>query len=213
MKSERESTGSTFCADLAFRCAAMLLSCVSLVACSKTVAWEEEVPLNTGETIWVTRSVVYSLQGGAGNPLDVRYRPDRAETIEFTWDRRKFTYHGDARVLLLAISPQRIPVLVAKAADNSWDAVHRYACTLPFYVELVPQPDGRTWTWPPSIETWLYGLHPNLLLSRHSPDRMLARYTAQQRTAEDASGAVGVPSQARIDPDYTGDICRKPRRK
>ena len=30
---------------------------VLLVACSKTVQWEEEVPLNTGEVIWVKRSM------------------------------------------------------------------------------------------------------------------------------------------------------------
>lgn len=55
-----------------FVCMTALLS-----ACSKTVQWEEEVPLNTGETIWVKRTVVYSAQGGAGNPLDMAYRPKK----------------------------------------------------------------------------------------------------------------------------------------
>lgn len=33
----------------------------ALTACSKTVQWEEEVPLNTGDVIWVKREVVYKL--------------------------------------------------------------------------------------------------------------------------------------------------------
>ena len=42
---------------------------LQLAGCSKTVQWEEEVPLNTGETIWVQRTVKYTYRGGAGNPL------------------------------------------------------------------------------------------------------------------------------------------------
>ena len=40
------------------RPAQMVLWCVlalHLAACSRTVEWQEEVPLNTGETIWVKR--------------------------------------------------------------------------------------------------------------------------------------------------------------
>ena len=33
------------------------LAMTALTACSKTVEWEEEVPLNTGETIVVKRTV------------------------------------------------------------------------------------------------------------------------------------------------------------
>lgn len=191
----------------------MTVAALHLAACSKTIQWEEEVPLNAGETIWVKRTVVYSPRGGAGNPFDIAYRPERNETLEFTWNGKRFRYEGDARVMLLAIAPDRKPVLVANAADNSWDAVHRYACTLPYYVQLIPQADGRTWTWPPQIDKWLYNLPPNLLLSRHSPNRMLGRYTAAQRVAEDTPGASGIPSKTKIDPNYVGDVCRNNRRK
>jgi hypothetical protein len=33
----------------------MVVAVFLLSACSKTVTWEEEVPLNTGEVIWVER--------------------------------------------------------------------------------------------------------------------------------------------------------------
>ena len=63
---------------------------LQLTACAKTVHWEEEVPLNTGETIWVKRMVNYSIQGGAGNPFDMAYRPDWPEVIEFKWNGKTY---------------------------------------------------------------------------------------------------------------------------
>jgi hypothetical protein len=50
-----------------------LLGLLQLTACSKTVQWEEEVPLNTGEVIWVKREVTYKYKGAGGNPLDMDY--------------------------------------------------------------------------------------------------------------------------------------------
>jgi len=180
-----------------------------LSTCSKTVQWDEEVPLNTGQTIWVKRTVVYSSQGGAGNPLDVADRPEREQAIEFTWDGRRYRYEGDARIMVLAISPQNRPVLIAKASDNSWYAEHSYPCTTPFYVQLVPDESGQAWTWPPYIDKWLYNLPANLLLSRQPPGQMKSRYTSADRQTEDAPGAVQNVSQQRIDPTYTGDRCMR----
>lgn len=92
---------------------------LQVAACSKTVQWEEEVPLNTGETIWVKRTLNYSLGGGAGNPLDIAYRPDWVQQLEFEWAGKKYLYEGDARVFVLAISPQQKPVLVADPDDGT----------------------------------------------------------------------------------------------
>jgi hypothetical protein len=188
------------------------VAAIHLTACSKTVQWEEEVPLNNGQILWVARTVVYSSQGGAGNPLDTAYRPGPDQTIEFKWKGQDFRYKGDARLMLLAISPAGKPVLVAKAADNSWYARHNYACTLPFYAQLVPDDTGRSWTWPPRIEPWLLNLPANLMLSRHPPERMQRKYSAADRQAADGPGAAGNPSQQEIDPDYTGDLCRHLRK-
>lgn len=178
-----------------------------LVACDKAVRWQEEVPLNTGETIWVNRTVNYSIQGGAGNPLDMAYRPNWPEIIDFTWNGKVYRYEGDARVMVLAISPLKTPVLVARAADGRWDAKHGFKCVTPFYVQLTPDSTGRHWTWPPSIEPWLYNLPANLMLERKQPEEMATRYTAAQRSDEDRPGAVQSPSKQRIDPAHTGDHC------
>lgn len=176
---------------------------LQVAACSKTVQWEEEVPLNTGETIWVKRTLNYSLGGGAGNPLDIAYRPDWVQQLEFEWAGKKYLYEGDARVFVLAISPQQKPVLVADPDDGTWRGRHNYLhCTKPTYVQLVADGTGRAWSWPPAIEPWLYGLPANLMLNRRQPEEMKKRYTVVDRVSEDAIVWSQSPSKAQIDSTY-----------
>ena len=188
------------------------IAVIQLTACSKTVQWVEEVPLNTGETIWVKRTVEYTMQGGAGNPLDIAYRQGRDEAIEFNWNGKNYYYKGEAGIMVLTISPKKQPILVAKAADNSWDATYYYACTYPFYVQLVPDDTGRKWTWPPHIETWLYNLPTNLFRSFGQPDGLLSKYTVQQKSLQPYLSDPSSISMHKIDPAYTGDHC-KPKEK
>ena len=189
------------------RFATLALCTLQLAACSKTVHWEEEVPLNTGETIWVKRTVEYSLKGAGGNPFDIGYRQDKTETLTFQWGGKNYVYKGDAALMLLAISPQRQPVLVAPAADKGWDLNHHYYCTTPHYVQFVPDATGREWTWPPKIEPWLYGIPHNLMRQRSKPGEMKMRYTAEQRNAQDEIGSQQGPSRAKIDPNHVEDGC------
>lgn len=175
---------------------------LQLTACSKTVQWEEEVPLNTGETIWVKRSVVYSLQGESGNPMNIGYGQNKTETLSFEWSGKKYVYKGDADLMVLAISPREQPVLVAPAANKGWDWNHNYYCATPHYVQLVPEASGREWTWPPEIEPWLYGMARNLMGQRRKPDEMQKRYTARQRNDEDAISRIQDPTSAKVDPKF-----------
>ena len=55
--------------------ALVALAALQLSGCSRTVEWEEEVPLNTGETIWVHRSMPWVYKGGFGNPFDMSMLP------------------------------------------------------------------------------------------------------------------------------------------
>ncbi|MCZ8031475.1 MAG: hypothetical protein O9339_12160, partial [Rubrivivax sp.] len=116
------------------RPAQMVLWCVlalHLAACSRTVEWQEEVPLNTGETIWVKRKADYEISGGAGNPLNIGMYPTRVQEIRFVYAGRTYTYRSRINLILLAISPQGVPNLIAPAGDFSWadDWNHRYSCT------------------------------------------------------------------------------------
>ena len=185
--------------------------CMSLLsACSRSVTWEEEVPLNTGEVIWVERTVTYKLKGAGGNPLDMAYRPDWTEELAFEWKGRKYRYVGDADMMLLAISPTlQHPVLVASAANKEWHWRNNYRCTTPFYVQFIPSANGREWSWPPSIEPWLYGMSHNLMAKRNALGEMKARYTALDRKEMDRTMAIQDPASARIDPSYQFDQCFK----
>ena len=87
---------------------------MQLTGCAKNVQWEEEVLLNKGETIWVTKEVRYIIKGQPGNPLDLGYLPDFEETTSFKYGGRAYTYKGDAAIMVLAISPQKLPVLLAQ---------------------------------------------------------------------------------------------------
>lgn len=161
----------------------------SLCACAKTVSWEEEVLLNTGEIIWATKEVRYSIKGQPGNPVDLGYRPDFVETISFKYDGRSYTYKGDAGIFVLAISPQKLPVLIA-GTGRGWRNRNNYPlCAKPNYVQLVPDSTGQQWTWPSQIEQWTYNLPANLMLNRDEPSEVKPRYTiadkSQQRYLKD----------------------------
>ncbi len=180
----------------------LIIGALQLGACSKTVRWAEEVPLNTGETIWVNREVVYSLQGESGNPMNIGYGQNKIETLSFEWGGKKYVYKGDADLMVLAISPKKQPVLVAPAANKRWDWNHNYYCATPHYVQFVPDASGREWTWPTEIEPWLYDQPRNLMGQRRKPEEMLKRYTAQQRDQEDAISRIQDPTSAKVDPKF-----------
>lgn len=190
------------------RIALVLVAAAQVVGCSRTKEWQEEVLLNNGETIWVTRTVRYTVQGDAGNPLDMAYRPVRNSAIEFTWREKKYRYYGDAIIRLLAISPQQKPALIAPAAANSWDAVHHYQCTKPFYVQLVPDETGTQWTWPSQVEPWVINLPLNLLPGYGNPREMKERYSVAEIKEQVLRVAANIRKPAAINPELTGNHCK-----
>lgn len=184
----------------------LLLLCSLLSGCSRNVTWEEEVLLNTGDRIWVKRQLEYPRQGDAGNPLDVKYRPTDRTVIEFRWKGVKYHYEGGGGFRVLAISPSGVPVLVRPADAGLWNVMNKYGCTVPFYVQFVPDGSGSRWSWPPAIEPWLYNLPTNLLTAVGEMDKMRPRYTHEEKPNL-------LDPQLRhsqlIDPTYTGDLCSR----
>ena len=156
-----------------------------LTACTKNVQWEEEVLLNTGETIGVTKKVSYSIQGQPGNPADMGYLPDPVETISFKYGGQSYVYEGDASLLVLAISPQKLPVLLASAGSKGWDIRNNYKCVNPYYVMFVPDATGMQWTWPDKIKLWTYNLPTNLLNDRDHPSDVKKRYTITDKSKQE----------------------------
>lgn len=179
-----------------------------LTACSKTVEWEEEVPLNTGETIWIERSMPWALQSGFGNPFVISMLPTRVQTIRFTYAGKEYSYVGRANVRWIAISPAKQPVLVAPAADFGWYSQNNYSCVVPYYVQLVPDASAKQWTWPEKIESWLYNTPANVMASIPTLDEQRqSRYTVKDRDQRDAVYRLQFPQGGRIDPFYKAGSC------
>lgn len=180
---------------------------LALSACSRTVKWEEEVPLNTGETIWIQREMKWAMLGGLGNPFDIALRPTREQIIRFTYGGRQYEYAGRANIRWIAISADKTPTLVAMAADFNWAGQHHFYCVVPYYVQFVPDETGRTWRWPEQIDAWLYHRKANVMASVPTPNKNRNRYSAQDRDAMDATYRNKVPEGAVIDPSYTEESC------
>jgi hypothetical protein len=112
--------------------------------------------------------------------------------------------------MLIAISPDGVPVVVALADAGRWDEMHRFGCTTPHYVAFFPDVQGRGWSWPKELPRWLYGLPANLVSDEPTPDRLQRRYSAEQERQANAQLAL----QARwrqVDPHYVPDHCKTSR--
>lgn len=189
-------------------CFAAIMVGTTLTGCSRTVSWQEEVPLNTGETIWIERSMPWALKGGFGNPFDIAMRPTWEQAIRFNYGGKTYTYSGRANVRWIAISPAKQPVLVARAADHAWDSENQFFCIVPHYVQLMPDDSGTHWTWPEKVEPWLYNLPANVMANIPTlAESRLRRYTSANRDQRDATYRLQSPTGARIDPLFKSDAC------
>lgn len=186
----------------------VMSTATQLAACSKTVQWEEEVLLNTGETIWISKEVRYTIKGQPGNPADLGYLPDLAETTSFKYGGRNYSYTGDAGIMVLAISPQKLPVLLAPPENTGWYWHNNYKCVTPYYVQLTPDITGQQWTWPDRIEPWTYNLHSNLMLNRDHPSEVKRRYAIADKSKQTYLQDPQLSYIQKIDPLFIGDVCK-----
>jgi hypothetical protein len=103
--------------------AAASAPCSFLSACGqslKTVEWEEEVPLNTGEIIWVKRVDTYIRRSEPGNPLQMGWWMDK-RAIEFDWQTKKYRFQTDTTEILMlyVLDASKNIVVVAWTKDCS----------------------------------------------------------------------------------------------
>jgi hypothetical protein len=110
-----------------FAMALVSAPCV-LAACgasTKTVEWEEEVLLNTGEIIWVKRADTYIRRSEPGNPLQMGWWPYDRRSYKFSWHDQSYVYevngHG-APILLHAYIEEKSIAIV----DSAWPACKGY---------------------------------------------------------------------------------------
>lgn len=177
-----------------------------LSACTRNVQWEEEVPLNTGETIVVKRSGTHSYGSRAGNPLDYGHSPDQLSTIEFIYKGKKYSHTSEASLVLLVIAPHGVPYLVANPANWGWGNRNSYSCDAPYYVQFQPSDDGKKWQWPDRIDRWLYSQPTNLIQGIAAIAEDGKKFTPQDRRVRDELASSAAHYRL-IDPTYTYDAC------
>lgn len=88
---------------------------------SKTVEWDEEVPLSTGETILVHRADVYKGGSEPGNPFKSGWWI-KNRRFDFFWRGQKYSYDsssfaGGDPMLLYIYPSEQIVALVAYSKD------------------------------------------------------------------------------------------------
>lgn len=67
---------------------------INISGCEKTNILRQEALLNTGERIVVNWVVDYSLQGDAGNPMNIKMRPKRLMTLSFEYREKNTDIEG-----------------------------------------------------------------------------------------------------------------------
>lgn len=157
-----------------------VVAATQLVACSKTVEWEEEVPLNTGETIWVKRMDSYAKGSEPGNPLKMTWSIKK-RAYEFTWQGQYYTYQTDAKVslgaILIYVFPVDKTIAIVDATRN---------CEKPGYGEFRWTDGG--WNVQKNVNQILIGQPRNLMAHYSAVDGEIPeRVTKETRSKEDAA--------------------------
>jgi hypothetical protein len=176
--------------------------CLVLAGCTKEVSWEEEVRLNTGDTVIIRRTAVFERSGAPGNPFEIGWGLRGAPVIHFAWRGKTYSFREHVRPFVLAISPQNVPTVVINPAIGRWDAKHPLPCFKPYYVQFSAGADGNTWTWQRGIEPWLHHAPTNLSQAFPNPDRRKERYTADEIRESAQNG--DIEGRSALNPAYPG---------
>jgi hypothetical protein len=187
------------------------VSCIAaallVAACSEVVDWEEDVVLNTGETITVHGERVYERGGAPGNPLQSSWYVKPGGKLTFRWNEQSYVFQSHASPLLIAIAPDARPVVVAVASIGGWDEKHKFECTTPHYVLFVPDATGSNWSWPAEMPRWLHDMPANLLIEKPKPGTGRKHYSAGD--VRDANAAGAIPAHlTKVIPTYTPSYCK-----
>jgi hypothetical protein len=162
----------------AFRILVVMGAATQLTACSKTMQWEEEVPLNTGEVIWVKRTDTYVKGSEPGNPLKMTWGIE-TRAYEFLWQGQQYTYQTEPKVSLGAFL---IHVFPADKVVAIVDATRQ--CAKPGYGEF--RWAGGAWQLQKNVSPALVGQPRNLMAYYSAEDGAIpARVSKEIRNAQD----------------------------
>jgi len=168
-------------------CLAFALFALQVTACSKTaktVSWEEEVRLNTGETIWIKRSDQFETKSEPGNPLQSALWPGM-RTYEFDWRGQHYVYTTTSKESLGALMLYVVGGSSLVVVDTT------RACAKAGFAEFRWVEGG--WQLQPNVSPELVGQPRNLMAHYAADGSISGRVTTDMKTAEDTA-----PRRARV---------------
>lgn len=121
-----------------------------LTACSRTVTWEEEVPLSTESTTWVVRTDTYSRRTEPGNPFKAAW-VIATRGVDLTLHERRYRFTAETADIFMVVDRGNTISIVA------WST----ACTKRGYAEYRWRRDS--WRRQPSMDPALIGQRRNLM--------------------------------------------------
>ena len=145
---------------------------------AKSVSWDEEVRLNTGEVLWIKRTDNFQRRSVPGNPLQMGWWPD-VRTYEFAYRNRNYLYRTNPADSLGAL------MLFARGDDVMVIDATR-ACGKPGYAEF--RWDGQRWQ-ARNVGPDAIGQPRNLMQAYSEQKSWGDRISTQDKVARDASPA------------------------
>ncbi|MHB1125173.1 MAG: hypothetical protein ACYC0T_20990 [Ramlibacter sp.] len=121
-----------------------------LSACSRTVTWEEEVPLNTGERRWITRTDTYLRATEPGNPLKAAWSIEK-RAMTLLLHERRYTFEAETTDIFMVFDYGATVAVVAWSTE----------CDTRGYAEYRWAKEG--WQLQKSLNPLLIGLPRNLM--------------------------------------------------
>ncbi|MCM2312949.1 MAG: hypothetical protein NDI84_16270 [Steroidobacteraceae bacterium] len=104
--------------SLCARGVAIGLLALVLGACSRTVTWEEEVPLNTQSTTWVVRTDTYSRSTEPGNPFKAAW-VIATRSVDVSLHERRYEFEAATADIFMVVDRGNTISVVAWSNDCS----------------------------------------------------------------------------------------------
>jgi hypothetical protein len=116
---------------------------------TKRVMWKEEIELNSGETIWITRTHLYNI-GGTGELALTPGFVYKGNAIEFKLNGSDYKWSGTESIKALVVDSVGVPSLIAYSGGE---------CGRPLQFKFLAK--GQ-WDLVGKTESWLNDLNINL---------------------------------------------------
>jgi len=103
-----------------------VLATTQLSSCSKSIRWQEEVPVNTGEVIIMNREDVFVRRSAPGNPFEMGWWIN-GRYYKFRWQGKNYVYklkRTSMGPMILYVYPEKNTVSLI---DSGWPICSGYA--------------------------------------------------------------------------------------